>query len=134
MFEQMVSQLQKGMLPDHNTLRKRFDAAMVKKLGVLKTPYPFWPADAKINPAAKELLWAAILLQDSENCRVVEAVISSELEEQQKARGQPESIHSLGIKTREHIQAYLQEFIDLGPNEAFKEKLRHLVDELFQDS
>ena len=66
MFEQMVSDLKNEKLPESTLLRKRFEAALVKKLGVIKTPYSFWPVDKKINPSTKELLWAAVLLHDKE--------------------------------------------------------------------
>jgi hypothetical protein len=125
MFDQMVSDLRNGILPANNLLRKRFDAAMVKKLGVIRTPYSFWPADRKINPPAKELLWAAILLDDLENFRVVEAVITSELEEKQKTKGFPEDLYSLAGKTNQLIHEYIREFLGLAPTETLREKLEH---------
>lgn len=130
MFEQMVSALTGGDLPDTNLLRKRFAAALVKKIGVIRTPYSFWPADTKINPPAKQLLWAAILLHDMENFRVVEAIISTELEEKNRAKGQSESIHALNVNVQKLLQNYIHEFIELAPNESFKEKLRNIAKEL----
>jgi hypothetical protein len=130
LFEQMVSALTGGDLPDTNLLRKRFAAALVKKIGVIRTPYSFWPADTKINPPAKQLLWAAILLHDMENFRVVEAIISTELEEKNRAKGQSESIHALNVNVQKLLQNYIHEFIELAPNESFKEKLRNIAKEL----
>ena len=130
MFEQMVSALTGGDLPDTNLLRKRFAAALVKKIGVIRTPYSFWPADTKINPPAKQLLWAAILLHDMENFRVVEAIISTELEEKNRAKGQSESIHALNVNVQKLLQNYIHEFIELAPNESFKETLRNIAKEL----
>lgn len=126
----MVSALTGGDLPDTNLLRKRFAAALVKKIGVIRTPYSFWPADTKINPPAKQLLWAAILLHDMENFRVVEAIISTELEEKNRAKGQSESIHALNVNVQKLLQNYIHEFIELAPNESFKEKLRNIAKEL----
>ena len=131
MFEQMVAALKNGSLPDTNLLRKRFEAALVKKMGVIRTPYPFWPADTKINPPAKQLLWAAILLHDIENCKIIEAIISAELDEKQRAKGQPENMHTLAAKVRQLLQSYIHEFVELAPNKTFKEDLRHRADELF---
>jgi hypothetical protein len=131
MFKQMVSELENGTLPENNLLRKRFDAALVKKMGVIRTPYSFWPADPKINPPAKQLLWAAILLHDKENYRVVEAIIATEVEEKLRAKGQADSIPSLAAKIQQLLQAYIHEFIELGPDETFRENLRHRVEELF---
>ena len=133
MFEQMVSALKNGTLPDANLLRKRFAAALVKKMGVIRVPYSFWHADTKINPPAKQLLWAAILLQDKENFSVVEAIISTELEEKQRAKGHPVSIQELTVSVRQLLQDYICEFIDLAPNKIFKENLRHRAEKLFPD-
>ena len=123
MFDQMISDLKIGILPDNRLLRKRFNAALVKKMGVIRTPYSFWPADRKINPPAKELLWAAILLDDMENFRVVEAVIASELEEKQKAKGLPENFYSLSAQIKQFLQDYIHEFVELAPTETLREKL-----------
>ena len=130
MFGQMVSDLKKGALPNNNALRKRFDAALIKKAGVIKTPYSFWPADPKINPQAKQLLWATILLQDNENCRIIEAIIATELEEQLRAKGHTINIQTLGAKVQHLLQGYIHEFIELAPDETCKENLRHLAEEL----
>ena len=130
MFAEMVFDLKKGVLPDNNFLRKRFDAALVKKMGVIRTPYSFWPADTKINPPAKQLLWAAILLRDSDNFKVVEAIITSELEERQKAKGQPESMQTLVIKVAGLLQEFLNEFVELAPDKTFRNTLQQLVDDI----
>ena len=127
----MVSALKNGTLPDANLLRKRFTAALVKKMGVIRTPYSFWPADTKINPPAKQLLWAAILLQDKENFKLIEAIISSELEEKQRTKGQPDSIKAITAKVQQLLQGYIHEFIELAPNQTFKEDLRHISEQLF---
>jgi hypothetical protein len=125
----MVSDLKNGTLPENNLLRKRFDAALIKKIGVIRTPYSFWPADSKINPPAKQLLWAAILLHDSDGFRLIEAVISTELEEKLKAKGQTDRIQIITVKAQQLMQSYIDEFIELAPNETFKVNLRHLAEE-----
>lgn len=127
MFTQMVSDLKNGILPETNALRKRFDAALIKKMGVIRTPYSFWPGDTKINPPAKQLLWAAILLQDSENFKIVEAIITSELEEKQKVKGHTETLPSLTVKVDQLLQQYLNDFIELASDRTFKNKLQQLV-------
>ena len=130
MFIQMVSDLQSGKLPDNIFLRKRFEAALIKKMGVIRTPYSFWPGDTKINPLSKHLLWAAILLQDNPNSKVIEAIITTELEEKQRAKGQPESMQTLTAKVNQLIQHYHNEFIQLAPNETFKNTLQRLVNDV----
>jgi len=133
MFEQMVSDLKNGLLPDTTLLRKRFDAALVKKMGVIRTPYSFWPADTKINPPAKQLLWATILLKDTENCKIVEAIISAELEEQQRAKGLSTNMQTLATKVLKLVQSYILEFIELAPHKPFRDKLQLLTTEIFPD-
>jgi len=130
MFTQMVSDLKNGILPETDALRKRFDAALIKKMGVIRTPYSFWPGDTKINPPAKQLLWAAILLQDSENFKIVEAIITSELEEKQKVKGHTETLPSLTVKVDQLLQQYLNEFIELASDRTFKNKLQQLVSDI----
>jgi hypothetical protein len=131
MFSEMISALQNGTLPEKTSLRKRFDAALVKKTAVIRTPPSFWSADTKINPPARQLLWAAILLLDRENARLVEAVIGAELEERQRARGQPLSHGELTAGVRRQLQEFIGEFIGLAPDESFQEILRLRAAEVF---
>jgi len=132
MFEQMVSDLKNEKLPESTLLRKRFEAALVKKLGVIRTPYSFWPADRKINPSTKELLWAAVLLHDKENYRMIEAVILSELEEKMRAKGLQNSTHDLTDKVEQAMQDYIAELLGLVPSEVFKKKLQQKVQAITQ--
>jgi hypothetical protein len=127
MFGPIISDLKNGILPDNNLLRQRFEAALIKKMGVIRTPYSFWPADTKINPHAKQLLWAAILLQDKEKFEIVRAIISSELEEKLRAKGQQENMQSLTAKVHQLLQEYILEFIALAPDAIFQNKLHKLT-------
>ena len=127
MFNQMVSDLKSGIIPEDYPLRRRFDTAMIKKIGVVRTPYSFWPADKKINPLTKELLWAAVLLHDIENYRMIEAIITSELEEQLRAKGLYNSINSLTHEVEQIIQDYIAKFLGLAPSETFKKDLQQKV-------
>ena len=111
MFNQMVSDLKNGIIPEDYPLRNRFEIALVKKIGVIRTPYSFWPADRKINPSSKELLWTAVLLHDKENYRIIEAIISSELEEKFRAKGLHNSPNDLALKIEQTMQDYIGEFI-----------------------
>jgi len=123
MFDEMVSLLKQGEMVQSGLLRKRFDRALIKKLGVIKTPYSFWSSDKKINPSSKELLWAAILLNDTKNYKIVEAVISSELAEKLSAKGMQKSIEALSNQASGLMQDYIAEFLELAPSETFKKKL-----------
>ncbi len=127
MFAHIISDLESGKLPDNNLLRKRFEAALIKKMGVIRTPCSFWPADTKINPPAKQLLWAAILLQDKENITIIEAIISTELEEKQRAKGHHETVEVITEKTNHLLQKYIQEFIELAPDDKSQKKLKDLT-------
>ena len=101
-------------------------------MGVIRTPYSFWPADRKINPSTKELLWAAILLHDKENYRMIEAIISSELNEKQRARGLQTNSNDLNHKTEQAVQSYIAEFLGLAPSEAFTKVLHQKVQAITQ--
>ncbi len=130
MFDQMISELKNGGIPEDYPLRNRFETAMIKKLGVIKTPYSFWPADRKINPSTKELLWATVLLHDKENYRMIEAIILSELEEKMMAKGLQSSTHDLTDKVEQTIQDYIAELLGLAPSKAFKKILQQKVSEV----
>ena len=132
MFNQMVSDLKNGIIHEDYPLRNRFETALVKKIGVIRTPYSFWPADRKINPSSKELLWAAVLLHDKENYRMIEAIVSSELEEKLRAKGLPNSTSDLALKIEQTMQDYIGEFIELAPSETFRNILQQKVDEVIK--
>lgn len=132
MFNQMVSDLKLGLLPEEYLLRKRFEAAIIKKMGVIRTPYSFWPADKKINPQARELLWAAVLLNDQDNYRIIEAVVSSELEEKQRAKGNQISNHDLTQKVEQTLEDYIAEFLELAPSETFRKILQQKVETIIR--
>ena len=132
MFDQMVSDLKDGIIPEDYPLRNRFETAIIKKIGVIRTPYSFWPADRKINPPTKELLWAAILLHDIENYRKIEAIISSELEEKRRAKVLQNSINDIAHKVEQTMQDYILEFIELAPSETFRNILQQKVDEVIK--
>ena len=119
----MVSALKMGVVPEVNLLRKRFDRAMIKKLGVIKTPYSFWTADKKINPAAKELLWAAVLLEDRENFVLIAGIIATEMDEKSKASGQS----TTPLTGPETTETYISELLQLAPSEQFRQLLRHKI-------
>ncbi len=124
MFDQMVSDLKNGIIPESGLLRRRFEVALIKKIGVIQTPYSFWPADKKINPSAKELLWAAILLHDKENYKIIEAIISSELEEKQRTKRLQNCTSDNAGKLKLTMQNYIAELIALAPSEPFKKTLQ----------
>jgi hypothetical protein len=130
MFDEMISLLKNAELVPKDQLRKRFDGAMVKKLGVLKTPYSFWPSDKKINPTAKELLWAAILLEDKGNFRLAESIIATEVAEKQKASGQYLVNSDIAQSSKKITANCLEEFLGLAPSKDFRKLLEQKIEKL----
>lgn len=128
MFEEMVSLLKQGRIIDLDLLRKRFDRALVKKIGVINTPYSFWTSDPKINPRTKELIWAAILLEDNKNFMLLLDIAATEANEKKRA-----SSHSAGIAGSEKIASLIgaetvKELAELAPTEEFRQILQQKVD------
>ncbi|MBW2329145.1 MAG: hypothetical protein JRF04_05945 [Deltaproteobacteria bacterium] len=81
MFTQIFAALEQGEAPDFELLRRHFDLAMTKKLGVIKLPPAFWMQDSKINPRADHLLQVALLLGDRERCDLAVSVLALEISE-----------------------------------------------------
>ena len=63
-------------------LKARFKAAVIKKHGVLQQPFLCRSSDKKINPSTREMLWAAIILEDWQGVEDVKAIILTELLDQ----------------------------------------------------
>ena len=62
---------------------------------------------------------------------MIEAIMTTELEEKLRAKGQTENIHTLTDNIGQSLQDYTHEFIELGPDETFKENIKLKVTELF---
>jgi hypothetical protein len=130
MFDEMISMLEKAEIVPKDKLRKRFDRAMVKKFGVLKTPYSFWPSDKKINPSAKELLWAAILLEDKGDFRLTEGIIATEFSEKEKASGQYIVNSDIAQSSKEITSDCINELLELAPTKDFRKLLENKIKNL----
>lgn len=74
----MVMNLKQSIMPEILTLGKRFDFAMMKKVGVVKRPPTFWVKDPKINLRSGHIYWAALLLLDFGRIEKARAVIAVE--------------------------------------------------------
>lgn len=88
MREQVLARLVKGEWPDTAAMRQWLRLALVKKMGVLNQPYHCWSNDSKINPASRDLLLVATLLDDRESLAAVEGVLAAEAEIRGQAAGQ----------------------------------------------
>ena len=127
MFEKIIADLKQGRLPSDHQLKKWFDAALIKKLGVLKQPYLLWQSDPKINPSAAHLLWAAILLEDPEGLQAVKAVIATEMCERRNYETGQSSRDELRSALETDITKLLDEFVGFAPDETFALKLQRKV-------
>lgn len=119
MFTKIFKDIGRGesIAPDH--LRRMFDLAMTKKLGVVKLPPSFWMQDAKINPRSDHLLWVALLLEDRERLALAFSALAVEHEEFQRKRAAAER-ESLA----EVFNRLLQELLDLLPEENLQQRKR----------
>lgn len=118
MFSEMISRLQSGDLLPPTGLRNRLNAAITKKMGVLKMPPAMWPSDPKINPPTEHLLWAAVILNDRDSLQVVEGLAITEAYERRQARGNSERLDT-GIL----IEQLTDKLLALAPNEEARKKL-----------
>ncbi|MEW6428308.1 MAG: hypothetical protein AB1568_09770 [Thermodesulfobacteriota bacterium] len=94
MFRILFEMLEEGNLPDRAQLAARLRMAVVKKMGVLRMPPSAWPADSKINPSGRDLVWAAALVGDEDTVATVVQLIALELLEKGGSR-RPSSLPGL---------------------------------------
>ena len=90
MFSRFFRELAAGQRPDLDQLGRMFDVAMTKKMAVLALPPQFWVSDAKINPRADHLLWAALLLEDRERLALAVTALAAEAEGHGRLRQAPD--------------------------------------------
>ncbi len=123
MFDEMVSLLKQAKLPKDDILKKRFEAAMVKKMAVLRMPHTYWQADHKINPSTEKMLWATILLEDRENFAVVEGMAHAEISEKTKEKNQEDLL----ALTEDILNTYTNNLLQIAPDESFRKILMKKV-------
>lgn len=127
MFSRMIACLQKGEFPSAEKLGPRFQAAVIKKMGVLRQPFLCRSQDKKINPSPKEMLWAAFVLQDNESVETVVSIITSEEYDSWKNRAGQAETSDLSRRVEKNISRYIEEFYSFAPDEGFRTKLVVLV-------
>jgi hypothetical protein len=115
MFSEMIADLEKGILPDPAPLRGRCHAAVTKKLAFVRLPPVYWESDPKRNPDSSHLLWATLLLQDSEMLEVVKGIILMEQAERE------------GLSLEEFMQHSLDALFALAPDGQFQTLLKERV-------
>lgn len=118
MFSELISRLADGHLPTKAELRPRFEAAIIKKMGVLKQPFFCRSSDKKINPSTKEMLWAAIVLEDRQDVDTVLAMIIAEEHDRGHMTNQTDHI----------VAGFVGEMVDLARDDVFRNILRAMAE------
>lgn len=113
MFSEMIDGLKQGVLPDSALLQGRCRAALAKKLAIVSQPPTYWIVDSKRNPDTEHLLWAVLLLQDSDLLDVVIGIILMEQAE------------SEGLSAEDFMQQSVARLLALAPYKSFVEQLKH---------
>lgn len=127
MFSEMVAGLALGQLPDEGLLRRRFDMAMTKKMGIVRLPPALWPGDPKINPRADHLFWASLLLRDRQRIDLALAVLAAEQAE--RLRSASADQEGLAGEARKLLQRLFAQIGDAQLREAFRGELARTVPE-----
>jgi len=112
MFAEIIGGLKEGQLPEIAQLRGRCHAAVTKKLAFVRLPPVFWESDPKRNPDTKHLLWAVLLLHDTEMLEIVKGIILMEQAEKE------------GLSLHEFAQQSIDEVLALAPDDNFRELLK----------
>ncbi|GAB4337586.1 MAG: hypothetical protein Kow0089_08990 [Desulfobulbaceae bacterium] len=128
----MIHALRRGSVPEPELLRRRFDFAVTKKLGVLRLPPPFWSDDPKINPRSDHLFWAALLLRDREKILLALSVLETEETMRKQGGGAPE--FTSGKRSCELVRRLLALLEDKGSGETLEQDLRGLIPECFGEA
>ncbi len=124
MFAELFAELAAGRSIAVDQLRRLFDIAITKKLGVVKLPPSFWMQDPKINPRADHLLWAALLLADEERVALAFSALAVEHDERQRHLP-PEDREPVGRV----LDRYLQQLVNLLPADGQQyQQLEQLLD------
>lgn len=126
MFSSLIKSIEKGELPELSGLRKKFDFALVKKMGIVSLPYHFWQTDPKINPPSSQLLWAAILLGDRNAVVTVVGIIQKEMEEAAAASSSKNSRIVSCARFKAQI-ILCDDLLLMAPTKEFREILATIV-------
>ena len=103
-------------MPNVALLRGRCHAAVTKKLAFVRLPPVYWENDPKRNPDSSHLLWAVLLLGDSDMLDIVKGIILMEQAERE------------GLSLEEFTRESLGELYALAPNPQFQSLLEAYVD------
>ncbi len=115
MFTEMINTLKRGILPDPAPLAGRCRAALSKKLALVSQPPTYWINDPKRNPVTEHLLWAILLLGDSDLLDVVIGIILMEQEETE------------GLSAEKFMQQSINHLLELAPDKTFRQQLKYEI-------
>jgi len=120
MFQEMLMSLKEGVMPPAPSLRRRLALALVKKAGILQQPRPCWSNDPKINPEARHLLWAAVILEDFEAVGLAAGLLNLEIQ-----AGRPgEALSEIRVEVGRQLHA----LSDLTPNHKLRRVLQARIE------
>lgn len=122
----MIAALHNKEMPEPATLLKRYDFAMIKKLGIIKLPPAFWMRDPKINPRSDHLFWAALLLKDRKRIDMALSIMAVEQAETTSMDGDECRQKVVGMAA-ELIEELLEQFADTTLRRQFARELPRLV-------
>ncbi len=131
MFEEMINELNKSTFIPHEMLLKRFQAAVTKKIGILKQPRSVRTGDEKINPSSKHLLWAAVLLEDIDCFELVRGIIGTELQEDHKAKGESISHQEFTSLFNNNLLGHLKELLAINPDANVNQNLSEKINKVY---
>lgn len=124
----MIEDLQSGLEPTLPLLRQRLQAAMVKKMAMMRLHKEFHHNDSKINPNTDHMMWAAILLEDHDAMETLATILLTEAHDRYEAqrgamdapRSPPELSGVLTLSVRKLLAV------------SASNKLSHLLNEKFK--
>lgn len=128
MFSEMIAVIHNKGVPEPDTLQKRYDFAMTKKMGIVKLPSAFWMQDPKINPRSDHLFWAALLLKDRSRIDLALSVIALELAETISMQG-GEVRENVDNRASALVKELLAQFADTSLRQQLEQELHVLIPE-----
>ncbi len=128
MFSTMIEDLKQGIEPAPGPLRLRLQAALVKKLAMMRLHREFHHNDSKINPNSEHMLWAAILLENNEAMETLVTILITEAHDRHEAQRGAMDARSTPPDLAEVLDASLGDLLAMGTdtklNQLLKQKIK----------
>lgn len=123
----MIEDLKKGLTPDQGPLRQRLQAAMVKKLAMMRLQREFQHNDSKINPNSEHMLWAAILLEDDEAIETLITILITEAHDQYEAQRGAMDARRTPPESPEVVHSSLQRLLTISSGTKINNLLKYKI-------